>query len=145
MQKINIFSLQTHLGEYKNWPLKTLLLKNGESTTTYLPGYELLHQFELPASEYLLITDWDCPFEEATEFILLDSTLKILAKRKLAVPYGSFLLENLQVLSEHTIRLEFDNKAYWKLSVMPKPVRASPFFNLNWLPIFKKRQQLKRL
>lgn len=145
MQKINIFSLQAHLGEYKNWPLKTLLQKNGESTTTYLPGYEVLYQFELPAVEYLLITDWDCPFEEATEFILLDSTLKILAKRKLAVPYGSFLLENLQVLNEHTIHLEFDNKDYWQLSVMPKPARASPFFNLNWLPIFKNRLQLKRL
>ena len=87
----------------------------------------MLHQFELPAGEYSLITDWDCPFEEAIEFILLDSTLKILAKRKLAVPYCSFLLENLQVLNEHTIHLAFDNKDYWQPSVIPKPTRASPF------------------
>jgi hypothetical protein len=134
MKKIDIFSLQTHSGEYATWPLKTQLLMHGAATATYLPGYEILHQFLLDAGEYLLITDWDCPFEEAKEFVLLSATLSILSKRKLGVPYGSFLLMGVQVLDAKNLMLDFGNgndaKDEWQLTVKPsKNERLDKFFN----------------
>lgn len=107
MQIINSFSLQTHTGEYNTWPLKTLLLKNAAPTQAYLPGYQILHQFQLSSGEYLLIADWDCPFEEATEVLLLSAELAIIARHSFGVPYGSFNLEALQVIDDANLTLTF--------------------------------------
>lgn len=39
-----------------------------------MKGYELLCQFETAAG-YLLVTDYDCPFEEAVNFVLVSNDL----------------------------------------------------------------------
>ncbi len=107
MKKINIFSLHQHSGDYSAWPLKTQLLINQQPTQTYLPGYQLLHQFQLISGEYLLIADWDCPFEEATEVLLLSSDLIMVARYTFSVPYGSFNLDDLQVIDDANLKLTF--------------------------------------
>jgi hypothetical protein len=48
----------------------------------------------------LLVTDYDCPFEECTNFILLDAAFKKRASQSLGVPYGSFLLEKIERLDD---------------------------------------------
>jgi hypothetical protein len=105
MQKINSFSLQTHTGEYKTWPLETQLYLNENPTKTYLPGFQLLHQFELSAGEFLLITDWDCPFEEATEVLLLSADLQLLDRHKFGAPYDSYCLDKVEVIDDANIKL----------------------------------------
>ena len=107
MTPITLFSLQTHTGDYQKWPLKTLLLKNATPTQAHLPGYQILHQFQLNSGEYLLITDWDCPFEEATEMLLLSAELALIARHSFSVPYGSFNLEALQVIDDANLTLTF--------------------------------------
>ena len=107
MTPITLFSLQTHTGDYQKWPLKTLLLKNATPTQAHLPGYQILHQFQLNSGEYLLITDWDCPFEEATEMLLLSAELALIARHSFGVPYGSFNLEALQVIDDANLTLTF--------------------------------------
>jgi hypothetical protein len=92
LQEIDIFSLETHDGPYEKWPLKTRLFKHGTPTTLTLPGYILLHQYKTKAGYFLFVTDWDCPYEEMTHFILTDEHLRIRSSRQLGGPYVSYLL-----------------------------------------------------
>ena len=107
MKKIDSFSFVTHTGDYQSWPLKTQLLHHKQPTQTHLPGYQLLHQFILATGEYVLITDWDCPFEEATEVVLLSAAFALTARHSFSAPYGSFNLEDLQVIDETNLKLTF--------------------------------------
>jgi hypothetical protein len=94
MEALTCFSLQTHHGDYASWPGKSQLFMNGDVLPTNIPGYTLLHQFAT-TSGYLLITDYDCPYEEATEFILLDSAFKIIDRRSVGAAYASYALEDI--------------------------------------------------
>lgn len=69
------FSLETHAAPYEQWPLKTPVLLDGQPTPAHVPGNSRLHQFWTPQA-YLLVTDCDCPFEEATSFILLSQEMR---------------------------------------------------------------------
>ncbi|MCR9205247.1 MAG: hypothetical protein NXH75_11750 [Halobacteriovoraceae bacterium] len=82
MQKTNRFNLQTHEGEYETWPLKSFLLDEGELTQTKVPGYNLLLALELSDGRFLLIMDYDCPYEEQATAVLLDEDLKILGTKE---------------------------------------------------------------
>ena len=107
MKKIDIFSFVQHSGDYQSWPLKTQLLLQSQPTQTQLPAYQLLHQFLLESGEYVLVADWDCPFEEATEVFLLSAKLALIARHSFSVPYGSFNLDDLQVIDDTNLRLTF--------------------------------------
>ena len=52
MQAVTLFSLAKHAGEYKDWPLKTPLLLNYQSTSLAIPGFQLLHQFQLQSGGF---------------------------------------------------------------------------------------------
>jgi hypothetical protein len=145
MQTIDIFSLKDHAGDYRHWPLQTQLLINGLPSSCYVPGYRLLHQFQTPADEYLLINDWDCPFEEATEIILLDSQFKVLAVRSFGVPYGSFSLDEVLVLDEANLKLTFFRDEHWQVTIPPHNLPCLHFSSRSWLPALRTRIQLKRL
>jgi hypothetical protein len=82
MKKTNRFQLQKHRGPYELWPLRSRLLDEGEKTKTKLPGYDLLIALELEDGRFLMIMDYDCPFEELATAVLLDSNLKILGKKR---------------------------------------------------------------
>lgn len=113
------FSLETHEGEYANWPLRSCVYLDGIPSQTHVAGYQLLHQFETPLG-YLLVTDCDCPYEEATSFCLLDiSTLKIVSERTLSVPYGSYLLDEISWLEPHLARVRFCQDEHYLLRLMP--------------------------
>ena len=88
-------------------------------TNQRLPGYSLLHQFALDDG-FLLLTDYDCPFEECTNFILLDIILKKRSSRSLGVPYGSFLLEKIEQLDTTQFIATFYTDDPWKLSILGK-------------------------
>lgn len=118
MKVIEQFSLETHEGPYENWPSRTRLFENGKEIGIRIPGYNLLHQFELK-EYYLLITDDDCPFEEGTNFILISKTKKLLAFQILFVPYGSVILENVEWVDEQRLRVEFYENDYWMLTIRP--------------------------
>ena len=59
----------------------------------------MLWQFETSGG-YLLITDYDCPFEEITNFALLSTDLRLLSCRWIGVPYESFVLDAVDWLDE---------------------------------------------
>ncbi len=76
MDAISRFTLEQHDGPYETWPLRSRLFLDGEPTGISLPGYALLHQFET-SNGYVLVTDYDCPFEEITNFILVSKQLRL--------------------------------------------------------------------
>jgi hypothetical protein len=116
MQTTTRFSLEQHAGPYEKWPLRSRLLSDGVRSDTRIPGYVLLHQFATP-SGYLLVTDCDCPFEEATSFVLLDKKSRVLSCRTLSIPYGSFNLDKLEWLDDRHARITFWDHDHWLLTI----------------------------
>ncbi len=116
---LNRLALEAHDGEYENWPTKSRLIVDGVMMDNHMPGYTLLHQFSLDDG-YLLVTDYDCPFEECTNFILLDSSFKKRASRSLGGWYVSFLLEKIERLDATRFVATFYTDDRWSLSIQGK-------------------------
>lgn len=110
------FTLENHTGPYESWPARTRLLIDGRPSRVLLPGYSLLHQFQIPQG-YLLVTDCDCPFEETTCFILLDRHKRLHSYRMLFVPYGSFNLEKFEWLDNRQAQATFWGDDIWRLTI----------------------------
>ncbi len=118
METTSRFSLESHSGPYEKWPLRSRVIVDGEHSRTVIPGYSLLHQFKFEIG-YLLVTDYDCPFEEATSFILLGLSNELLSHRTLAVPYGSFNLEQIDWIDEFSAEVIFWEDDRWLLTLRP--------------------------
>lgn len=116
MKPISRFALEQHDGPYESWPSRSRLIDAGTLTQIRVLGYNLLHQFELTAG-FLLITDYDCPFEEATTFALLAADLHILGTRTLGAPYASFLLDRVEVVDDTSLRAVFYEDDIWHVSI----------------------------
>jgi hypothetical protein len=118
LQPITMFSLVAHDGPYTDWPLRTPLLADGVPTGITVPGYEVEGQYRCDDG-YLLINNWDCPFEESYDFVLLSDDLRTLSRASLGVPYGSFLLHAHWPTDAHSVRLHFYTNIFYTLSIRP--------------------------
>lgn len=118
MRPIQTFALEQHPSPYETWPRRTRLLRGGVDTGTKVPGYSLLHQFELPGPRFLLITDHACPWEEDTEVLLLDDRLAPLARSHFGPPWGYFCFGGATVVDERTLDLTFLQRAPWRVTVL---------------------------
>ena len=130
MQPVDTFRFASHPGPYAQWPLRTALLHaDGTATGVALPGYVLLHQFRV-GTGWLLVTDWDCPYEEVTEVLLLDAAMRLVARRRFGAPYASWLLDGVDVLAGDALRLRFVDGPDVALQVAPPawwtPWRRAP-------------------
>lgn len=93
MQPVDRFALDTHDGPCETWPSRTHVLVDGVRSALAVSGYVLLRQFETPAA-YLLVTDYDCPFEEAVTFTLVSKDpMKVRARRTVGAMYASCRLD----------------------------------------------------
>lgn len=112
MQQITGFSLLTARtdGVEPN-PLKMPLYFNGQLTHAFIAGLVIEGQYRcvLPnkTSGYLIITSFDCPFEESTEFSLLDEAFRLIATTSLAQMYDSFLLHSHWPIADNRLRLHY--------------------------------------
>ena len=118
---IDRFALQTHPGPYQSWPGHSRLIVDGELLRTAVPGYVLLRQFALPDG-YLLITDFDCPFEESTSFVLLNAQLWVLSHRTLGGMYASYLLKRVRWVNERELIANFIEHGDWRLTIRARSV-----------------------
>jgi hypothetical protein len=123
MRRIERFTLLAHTGDPDTWPLDSLLIADGEATSERLPGVEILEQFEIIAG-YLLVTDYDCPFEETFHFILLDRDLRTVSRRSLGarfsfVPDGRIhLLQELRWEDDwHFVVILTDCPERWRFTI----------------------------
>lgn len=117
------FTLASHAGSYEDWPLKTNLLDAGQPTTVELPGYVLRYQFEVAAG-FLLVTDWDCPYEESTEFILLDRQLRLLQRISQNTPYSSWFIDTMSAIDQGRFLVLFGPEDPWVLTLRSELTRT---------------------
>jgi hypothetical protein len=113
---ITRFALAAHDGPYESWPRRTPLLVDGQLQAATVAGYQLRYQFAV-AEGFLLVTDYACPFEEATTFVLLDQRLYELAQHTQAAPYSSWLLDRIEVVDARTLAAVFHDGDRWLLSL----------------------------
>src|SRR5262245_51659281 len=106
MKPIDRFTLEKHDGPYESWPLRSRLFLDGKPTGISLPGYSLLQQVETPDG-YILVTDYDCPFEEITNFALVSKKLRLQSCRWLGWMYETVLLERIEWNDDRTFTAFF--------------------------------------
>lgn len=117
MKPIHRYSLEPHDGPYDSWPLTSRLLLDGKPTDARIPGYFIEAQYESGAGP-VIVTSYDCPFEESNSFVLLNGSLEVVARAELGVPYGSFLLDAHWPVDESTLVLHYHEDLFYRLTVV---------------------------
>ena len=130
MIPIEKFTLQEHEGQYKDRPLKSSLYFCGEDTRLKVSGYVIEKQFELP-SYFLLLINWDCPFEEGYEVVVLNKQIKIIGSYSFTSFYNSYLLSNIREKSKDCYELVFNESDHFEISInYPKQSFLSSVINV---------------
>lgn len=120
LRPIEKFSLEKHTEAYETWGTRSVLFADGLAAGLSVPGFEIEGQYGC-GEGYLLITSYDCPFEEAQNFLLLDSRYRVVCRKFLGVTYGSYLLMENYMIDESRIALQFaGEKSPWMLQVHPR-------------------------
>jgi hypothetical protein len=133
--RIDRYSLEAHAGPYKSWPTTSLLRVDGRQTGARVPGYVIEAQYESPLGD-LLITSFDCLFEESNSFVLLDQAYSVVTQTELLVPYSTFLLHEHWVIDASTIGLHYHEAMFYTLRILP------PLAWLNGKPRLRLRRRL---
>jgi hypothetical protein len=116
MQPIDKFTLQVHEGPYDKRPLTSQLYYQGKATITRVPGYCIEKQFACQ-DYFLLLINWDCPFEESYEIVVLNADFQLIEKRSIGTPYTSYNLSDVCLVSKNSYRLVFNSDAVFKLQI----------------------------
>ena len=119
MRLINSFTLVQHLGEYEQWPLATEVLLDGQASGKQIPGYVIEAQYAHD-NYYLLVTSWDCPFEEAQTFVLLSHDLSVLDKKTIGAAYSSIWLQGHEPQGENAVMFHCDGDLDVLATILPK-------------------------
>ena len=117
METTSHFFIEKHKGPYEKWPLKSKLFYDNKDTGRKIPGFSLRYQFKV-GNETLLITDWDCPFEEVTEILILNGAFKIISHKRIGGWYYSWLLHGIEYVGDKQFLLFFGEVTY-KLTIRP--------------------------
>lgn len=118
MTPIDRYHLPAQAGTAQETPLTSALWVGGRPTGEHVPGCAIEAQYATPLGD-LLVTSYDCPFEESNSFVLLDAAARTVARADLAVPYGSFLLNEHWPLDETTLVLHYHERLFYTLAVAP--------------------------
>jgi hypothetical protein len=110
------FALDTHPGPYETWPTTSRLIVDGMAVDTRIRGFVIDGQYETGIGT-LLLTSYDCPYEEASAFTLLDARQRVLAQRELGAPYSSMLLHGHWPIDAATLALHFHGERFYTLRV----------------------------
>ena len=116
MKIIDSFTIETHEGDYENRPLKSALYFNGEKLSVKVSGYVIEKQFELP-NYFLLLVNWDCPFEEGCEIVVLSKGFKIVGNYSFTPFYHSYLLTSFSEISPNQYKLVLNDLDCFELII----------------------------
>lgn len=119
MEAIHLFGLVKHPGEYDSWPLETELLKEGVPTGRFVSGHVLEAQYKC-GDHYLLVTSWDCPFEDSLDFILVSEDLRTRSKKHVGVAHASVWLEGHAPISANEALFNCGGDLDVLITVRPK-------------------------
>lgn len=145
MTPLQSFGLVPHEGPYERWPLESTLVVDGRPSAGRVPGYVVEAQYRTPLGD-LLITSWDCPFEESNSFLLLDAAQRVQARAALAVPYGSYLLQAHWPVDALTLVLHYSGPLFYTLSVLPAAgwLRGRPRLRLQRVLAWQRDARMRR-
>ncbi|MBN8481583.1 MAG: hypothetical protein J0L88_08345 [Xanthomonadales bacterium] len=118
MQVVNRFELEAHAGPYESWPRDSRLRVDGRVVDVRVPGYVIDAQYRV-GDEYLLVTSFDCPYEEASAFVLLDASSRMRARRTLGAATASYLLADHWPIDAATLGLHYHGDLFFTLHVAP--------------------------
>ena len=116
MEALTRFTLARHEGPYERWPLTSRLFLDGADTGADVPGYVIEAQYRVDAG-YLLVTSYDCLFEESNDFVLLAPDFSVLGRARLMVPYDTFLLHAHWPVSPAALRLHYYENLFYTLVI----------------------------
>ena len=102
MKKISTFSLKKQTSPYEAWQLKSELLINGERTDKFVPGFVIEAQYSFK-DFYLIVTSWDCAYEESQEFLLLSKDLEVLSKKHIGELYSTVWIEYHEIVAKNQV------------------------------------------
>lgn len=102
MKEISCFSFKPQPGPYETWSLCSELIQNGKRTGKFVPGFVIGAQYAYK-DLYLIVTSWDCPYEESQEFILLSKDLTVLCKKHIGHIYSTVILESHKAVAEDQV------------------------------------------
>ncbi|MEL4389711.1 hypothetical protein [Shewanella xiamenensis] len=135
MQPITAFTLRVSDTEAITQPL----FFNQQDTGVSIAGVQIEAQYrcQLPngAQGYLLLTSYDCPFEESTECSLLDASFKLVASRSLSQSYHSFLLYAHWPVADNGLRLHYYDQLVWDLHILPSRLARFGVPRLEFNPV----------
>lgn len=115
------FSLRTPANGPDYSALNSSLLYKGQETGVDVQGIVLDHQFSL-SDGYVLVTSWDCPFEEGYEVSLLNREMKLVSHKSIGPIYSSYQLDSMEVVGKSAFRLLFTNGEVYNLVVRAKQI-----------------------
>lgn len=118
MTPIDRYRIEKHEGDYTTWPGKSRLWADDQLLPEPVSGYVIEGQYDTPLGS-LLITSYDCMYEEANSFLLIEPSGRVRAQADLGVPYGSFLLHAHWPVDESTLALHYHGDQFYTLSVRP--------------------------
>ena len=101
-------------------------LRYNDQLVGEIEGLLIDRQYRLPDGEYLIIADYDCPFEEALAISLLDSAFRTLDRRGIGGMYTTGSLRDVTIEDERTLRFSFFADDLWELEVLP---------SARWMPL----------
>ena len=102
MREISCFSFKPQPGPYESWSLCSELIQDGKRTGKFVPGFVIGAQYAYK-DLYLIVTSWDCPYEESQEFILLSKDLTVLCKKHIGQIYSTVILESHEAIAEDQV------------------------------------------
>lgn len=127
MTPVQCFSLETR-GESPD----SFLLRDGQRTGTLVPGVEIVKQYAVEGDRYLIVTDYDDPWEELTELVLLNQRGGVLAKQRLgsigtAFARKTYAVKDVEWLNESEFMTIPRNSedGYFRCAIRPFGI---PFF-----------------
>lgn len=133
MQSTDRFTLERHDGPYESWPLRSRLFADGVATGISLPGYQLHNQLET-TDGYVFVTDYDCPFEEITNFVFVTKNFRLQSCRWLGRMYESALLERIEMVDERNFLAVIFNEHCYLLTIRSW-----------WIPYIRPRLRMEYL
>ena len=132
MQPLQRFALEKHSGPYERWPVRTRVIVDGvPHPTLAIPGYELLRQYQTDLG-FVLITNYDCPFEEAVSISLVAPDLsRVISTGTIGAAYYTFWLDDVEWIDANQFRLTCkDTAGDWLVTLRARhiPVLAPAVF-----------------
>ena len=107
MHRLTVFELAKHEGPYESWPQTTELIKDGVPTGKRIPGYIIEAQYA-HTHGFVLVTSWDCPYEEALSFLLLSHECDLLFEKTIGGAYSSVGMEGHEPVDKDAVMFHCD-------------------------------------